>query len=240
MNGALLKQGLENEIKNMKKEKSESTTLSASTKQKLAQAEEDLAAEQKGLAEDTAYLKDLKRDCQSRAQEFEVQTKDNNAELTALGKAKAILLKKFALVQTSSRARLTDGNDAEDDAKARVLKSIEQLGRRLHKTALIALAYRAASDPFVKIRGMIEDMIAKLLQEAAEEATQKAFCDKEIGQSKKAKADKEGKLSKVNSRLEAATSTTSKLTESIAALSSEIAENDAAMKTATDVRQKGA
>merc|ERR1719421_2527502 len=98
MNGALLKQGLENEIKTMKKEKGESTSRSASTKQKLAQAEEDLAAEQKGLAEDTAYLKDLKRDCQDRAQTFEVQTKDNNAELTALGKAKAILLKKFALV----------------------------------------------------------------------------------------------------------------------------------------------
>jgi len=234
MNGALLKQGLENEIKNMKKEKGESTSRSASTKQKLAQAEEDLVAEQKGLAEDTAYLKDLKRDCQDRAQTFEVQTKDNNAELTALGKAKAILLKKFALVQTRTATR----NDAQDDAKARVLKSIEQLGQRLHKTALIALAYRAASDPFVKIRGMVEDMIAKLLQEAAEEADQKAFCDEELGQSKKAKADKEGKLSKVNSRLEAATSTTSKLTEEISSLSKEVAENDAAMKTATDVRQK--
>merc|ERR1719235_1697864 len=81
-------------------------------------------------------------------------------------------------------------------------------------------------------------MIAKLLQEAAEEADQKAFCDQEIGQSKTAKAEKEGKLSKVNSRLEAATSTTSTLTEAIASLSSEIAENDAALRTATDVRQK--
>merc|ERR1719235_1286357 len=79
-------------------------------------------------------------------------------------------------------------------------------------------------------------MIAKLLQEAAEEADQKAFCDEEIGQSKTAKAEKEGKLSKVNSRLEAATSTTSKLTEEIANLSGEIAENDAALRTATDVR----
>jgi hypothetical protein len=126
MNGALLKQGLESEIKNMNKEKSESTSRSASTKQALAGAEKDLAAETKGLAEDTAYLKDLKRDCQSRAQSFEVQTKDNNAELGALTKAKAILLKKFALVQTGTATR----NDAQDDAKARVLKSIEQLGKK--------------------------------------------------------------------------------------------------------------
>merc|ERR1719375_1197012 len=93
---ALLKQGLENEISNSMEEKSESTQLSASTASKLADAEKDLAVEKKGLAEDTAYLRDLKRDCQTRASEFEVEDKDNKAELTALGKAKAILLKKFA------------------------------------------------------------------------------------------------------------------------------------------------
>merc|ERR1719396_227662 len=43
---------------------------------------------------------------------------------------------------------------------------------------------------------MIEDMIAKLLQEAAEEATQKAFCDKEIGESKASKDEKQGNWTK--------------------------------------------
>merc|ERR1719305_996210 len=161
---------------------------------------------------------------------------DNKAELTALGKAKAILLKKFAaFVQTGTKAK---AQDESDDAKARALKAIEQLGRRLHRTALIALAYRAAGDPFGKIRGMVEDMIAKLLQEAAEEATQKAFCDQEIGESKTSQADKQGKLDKVNSRLEKAESSTASLTEDISRLSGEVADNDAAMKAATDVRQK--
>merc|ERR1719408_508497 len=191
----------------------------------------------KSLAEDTAYLKDLKRDCQSRAAEYEVETKDNKAELTALGKAKAILLKKFALVQTRAATHVKAHDDDEDN-KARALRSIEQLGRRLHSTALVALAYRAAADPFGKIRGMIEDMIAKLLQEAAEEATQKAFCDKEIGESMTSKADKEGKLEKVNARLEKAESSMATLTEEISKLSKEVAENDKAMADATAVRQK--
>merc|ERR1719420_1018732 len=46
---ALLKQGLENEIANAKKEKSENTQLSASPAAKLADAEKDLAVETKGL-----------------------------------------------------------------------------------------------------------------------------------------------------------------------------------------------
>jgi len=238
---ALLKQGLENEISNTKKEMSESTQKSAASSQELAQAEKDLAVEKKGLSEDTTYLRELKRDCQTRASEFEVEAKDNQAELTALGKAKAILQKKFAasFVQMGTKVtvKARDDADAADEAKARALRSIEQLGRRLHSTALVALAYRAAEDPFGKIRGMIEDMIAKLLQEAAEEATQKAFCDKEIGESMTSKADKEGKLEKVNARLEKATSSMATLTEDSAKLSKEVAENDKAMADATAVRQ---
>merc|ERR1719375_2955743 len=199
-------------------------------------AEKDLAVEKKGLAEDTAYLKDLKRDCQTKASEFEVETKDNKAELTALGKAKAILLKKFALVQTGAATHAKAHDD--EDNKARALRSIEQLGRRLHSTALVSLAYRAAEDPFGKIRSMVEDMIAKLLQEAAEEATQKAFCDKEIGESTASKEDKSGKLDKVNSRLEKAGSSIASLTEEVSKLSKEVADNDAAMAEATALRSK--
>merc|ERR1719408_606271 len=122
MNGALLKQGLENEIKNMNQEKDESTAKSASTAQALAQAEKDLATEKSGLAEDESYLRDLKRDCQTAAGQFEVEAKDNQAELKALGAAKAILLKKFAaLVEMGSKTRIRTSmpDDVSDDAKER-------------------------------------------------------------------------------------------------------------------------
>ena len=51
---------------------------------------------------------------------------------------------------------------------------------------------------------MIEDRLARRRQEAAEEAIQKAFCDKEIDKSKVPKDEKQVKLDKVNSRLEKA------------------------------------
>merc|ERR1719281_1656292 len=236
---ALLKQSLEGETKGMKEELGESTQFKASSAEKLAQAQEDLAITTKSFNEDTAFLKDLKKDCQTRAREFEVTVKDNKAELTALGKAKAILLKKFALVQTSTKVHaLAKAQAQNEDPKSRALRSVEQLGRKLHSTALVSLAYRAASDPFGKVRSMIEDMIAKLLQEAAEEATQKAFCDKEIGESNASKDEKQGKLDKVNSRLEKAESTIATLTEQVTVLSKEVADSDAAMAEATALRTK--
>merc|ERR1719281_629234 len=236
---ALLKQSLEGETKGMKEELGESTQFKASSAEKLAGAQEDLVMTTKAFEEDTTYLKELKRDCQTRAREFEVTVKDNNAELTALGKAKAILLKKFALVQTSTKVRaLAKTRVHDEDPKSRALRSIEQLGRKLHSTALVSLAYRAASDPFGKVRSMIEDMIAKLLQEAAEEATQKAFCDKEIGESNASKDEKQGKLDKVNSRLEKAESTIATLTEQVTVLSKEVADSDAALAEATALRTK--
>merc|ERR1719409_145157 len=236
---AMLKQSLDGETAGMKEELAESTQFKASSAEKLATAQQDLGVTTKSFEEDTAYLKDLKKDCQTRAREFEVTVKDNKAELTALGKAKAILLKKFALVQTSTKVHaLAKAQMQDEDPKSRALRSIEQLGRKLRSTALISLAYRAASDPFGKVRSMIEDMIAKLLQEAAEEATQKAFCDKEIGESKASKDEKQGKLDKVNSRLEKAESTIATLTEEITTLSKDVAESDAAVAKATKIRNE--
>ena len=63
------------------------------------------------------------------------------------------------------------------------MKWLEQIGKQLHSTALVALACPAAADPFAKIRGMIEDMVAKLLEEIETEANWKAFGHKEIGES---------------------------------------------------------
>ena len=40
---------------------------------------------------------------------------------------------------------------------------------------LVALAYRVSADAFAEARGTLEALSAKLLQEAAEDAMQKAF-----------------------------------------------------------------
>merc|ERR1719428_1427217 len=98
------------------------------------------------------------------------------------------------------------------------------------------LAGSAVSDPFVKIRGLIEDMIAKLLKEAQEEATQKAFCDEEYGKSKKSQAEKTSTLGKLNARIDQASARKAELEEAIKELESQIAALDAATAEATKIR----
>jgi chromosome segregation ATPase len=128
--------------------------------------------------------------------------------------------------------------DSGNDSKARALRAIQQLGRKFHSTALVSLAYRASADPFGKVRSMVEDMIAKLMQEAAEEANQKAFCDSELSKTKKSQDNKEAKIEKLDARIAKANAAVAELTEGVATLSQEIADIDAAVADWTSTRSK--
>merc|ERR1719161_3141798 len=100
---------------------------------------------------------------------------------------------------------------------------------------MMEMATAAGSDPFVKVRGLIEDMIAKLVEEANQEATQKAFCDEEIGKSKASQAEKTATLDKLQSRIDTASATKAELEQSIKELESEIAGIDKAQAEATKI-----
>merc|ERR1719335_921946 len=79
-------------------------------------------------------------------------------------------------------------------------------------------------------------MIEKLLKEAQEEATHEAFCQEEMGKTKKSKEDKEMKLEKFTARVDEASSTLAELTESIKKLEAEVSEIDKATAEATKIR----
>merc|ERR1719450_1209118 len=124
----------------------------------------------------------------------------------------------------------------ENPIRQQVVQKLKDLSHKFGSYALMQVAGSAVSDPFVKIRGLIEDMIAKLLKEAQEEATQKAFCDEEIGKSKASEKEKTMTLDKLNSRIDKATARTAELTEAIKTLEEEVATSDAAVAEATKLR----
>merc|ERR1719321_775727 len=235
---AMLKQGLEDEIKVNKKQLGEATLTRSTTEEELHSAETALTETKETLAADEKYLAGLKQDCSTKATEWAMRQKQAGEETAAIEKAKEVLAEGVKVfLQTSTKIRKSSVDEALYDTRTQVVRVLTKISKKAHSYKLMQLVASARSDPFGKIRGLIEDMIAKLTKEAAEEAEQKSFCDEEIGESKAKQADLSGKLDKTSARMAKAEADKAKAQEEIKMLETEIAEIDAGQAEATKVRQ---
>jgi len=80
------------------------------------------------------------------------------------------------------------------------------------------------ADVFAKIKGLIQDMIEKLEAEAEEDATKKAYCDKELAETNQKKSDKTAEIEKLTAKIEQQAARSKKLKEEVAVLEGELAE----------------
>merc|ERR1719386_494265 len=241
---AMLEQGLNDEINHGNDKLSTAKKGKAANEQANQEASGKLVQTQNAKAADEEYAGTLKTECESKASEWEGRQKSATEEMGAIDKAKEILVggvKAFVQVKTRTSRWNPDDEDESDAVSAKrqkVVNILKNLSKTHHSFAFAQLANMATSDPFVKIRGLIEDMIAKLVKEAEEEATQKAFCDAEMGKSKKSQDEKTMTLDKLQSRIDGASTTMAQNAEDIKTLESEVAEIDKAQAEATAMRTK--
>merc|ERR1719321_1189727 len=217
---ALLKQGLEDEIKVAKKQLSQATQTRSTTEEEQHSAETSLTETQETLAADTKYLEELKQSCGTKATEWAARQKQAGEETAAIEKAKEVLSEGVkVLLQTSTRTKTRKMVVGGDDTRSQVVGILRRVSKGAHSYKLMQLVASAQSDPFGKIRGLIEEMIAKLTKEEAEQA------------------DLSGKLDKTSARMAKAEADKAKAQEEIKMLETEIAEIDAGQAEATKVRQ---
>jgi hypothetical protein len=244
----MLEGGLNNEIKHGKSKLSANTKLKAESEQAAEEAQGDLTETEKTKAADEAYVQTMKTECQAKAVEYEETMKSGKAEIAAIGKATTILEEGVtALLEVSSKVRRSttkwnpDDDDESDEiaaAREQIVSIFKGIAQKSHSYVFAQLASMAAADPFAKIKGLINDMIEKLLKEAQEEATHEAFCQEEMGKSKASQADKTMKLDKFSTRVDEGSSKVAELTEAIKTLEAEIAEIDKGQAEATAIRTK--
>merc|ERR1719310_2658528 len=177
-------------------EKGMKTTTKAKTLEAEATAKGDLADTQASLAEDEKFLSDLDTECKTKSFDYEQRQIVREGEIEAIEKAIEIMSgdevaganaytliqKKTSLAQLRSATR----NPVQDAVAAFLQEQADKTGSKL----LALIAGKANSDPFVKVKKLIRDMIQKLMEEANEEATHKAFCDTEMGTNKQTRDKK--------------------------------------------------
>jgi len=221
----LKKQALTDEIKFANKDMDEAKKTKAATEEKKAGAEGELTSVTKALNEDKKANSLLHADCMSRASDFEAETASRGEELKALATAKKIIKEATAFSQVSFMQVKSElaGMDA-----VRIVRSLAQTQRSKSLARLASRmeteARRGGANPFAKVTGMINDMIAKLEEEAESEAGQKAFCDKSLGEANAKKDEAQTAIDKLNVKLEQGNARSTKLKEEVTVLQSELAK----------------
>merc|ERR1719235_69842 len=243
----MLKQKLEDAMKFGTKELDETKAAKAAAEEAKATAEGELAVAEKAAAEGTKHLTDLQNECMTAATEYETSQHSREEELTALATAKKILEEKtggasdreYSFIQLKSTSK---AGARATQVKSQIVAMLQKLAQNDGSDAISLLADRveAASmmgeDPFAKIKGLISEMIEKLEADAAKEASHKAFCDKEMKETKAKKEDKESDLDTLGTKIDKATSKIAKLKEEIATLQEELAAIAKAQAEADEIR----
>merc|ERR1719158_2245522 len=248
----MLKQSLTDSIAAAEHEKKETEDAKAEAIETKAVAEGDLVVTEKDLADATAALKDISTQCMSLASDHQVSTQGRADELKALATAKKIIQQStsgaegqtyfFLQVASSSQLRTT-----ADLRNFEVVNAVKRLAAQEHSAALAQLASRIATtirygaasgdDPFAKVKGLIEEMIAKLMKEAEAEASHKAYCDEEMAKTKAKKEELTADIEKLTSKIDSASARSADLKEDVKELQKELADLQASQAEMDKVRE---
>merc|ERR1719248_45258 len=138
---ALLKQGLEDEIKVAKKQLSEATQTRSTTEEEQHSAETALTETQETLAADEKYLAELKQSCSMKATEWAARQKQAGEETAAIEKAKEVLSEGVKVfLQTSSHRTRKSALDAASDSRGQVVHILRKMAKETHSYSLAQLA----------------------------------------------------------------------------------------------------
>merc|ERR1719161_1922693 len=212
----------------------------ATTDEKNAQAKTDLEDTEAQLAADQKFLENLRAQCSAMDQEWEARSKTRTEEMEAVAKALEILsgddahdlfTKTFNFIQKSATRKL-------QSRRLKASKLLAAVAKKNKNPKLITLALQIRIDSFTKVKQAIDDMIAELVKQQADEVKLKDYCVEALNNNARNTEDKEREKSSLEQVIEDLTMTISELTEAIDTLKAEIKEMQFQMKRAGEDREK--
>jgi len=165
---------------------------------------------------------------------------ESNKKLVDL--QKGVVLGKAARVSPATFVQIRSVQH-DQSGKSAVLEHIRSFlnsaADRTGSRALSALAVRVtvAADHFVKVRGLIKDLIAKLKADANEEATQKGVCDTGMSKAIDDRDRANANIEAFNAAITESTATKNAREDEIETLNGQIAELKKGLLEATELRR---
>merc|ERR1719331_1566783 len=140
-----------------------------------------------------------------------------------------------------SARRSLRGSPTQDRARGIVAKGIvaellRQQGSKLKSTLLTSLAGKIAADPFAKVKQLIQELIERLLTEAANEANQKGWCDKATADAEQKREYAAEEIASLNGEMAELEALINELTAALATLAEEIKALEEAQEKAEKER----
>jgi len=245
----VLMQDLTNELSYANEQRSNKMAAKASALQAAADSEGVLTDTTTTRDEDKKYLADLVSTCEQKASDFESRQKLRSEELEALAKAIEILSSEAVsgnaekylptLLQKKVKSALAQLlADRSAPSQGRVARYLQEQAKKLNSRVLSALAVRATSDPFDKVKKMIKDLIVRLMEEANEEAEHKGWCDTELSTNEQTRKAKTEAVEMLHAHIDELQASISQLSNDITELTAAVAQLTEDMAKATDFRQK--
>merc|ERR1740138_1373582 len=125
-----------------------------------------------------------------------------------------------------------------DSRRKQASKLLRSVAQKVNSPRLAALATSVKLDAFTKVKKAIDDMIAALLQEKADEIKQKDFCVDELNTNQLQTEKKEREKADLEAKKADLEATIKELTDAIEVLTTEIADLKVNMKRAGEKREK--
>jgi chromosome segregation ATPase len=215
------------------------TQEKADTDEANAQAKVDLEDTKNSLSADEQFLMMLKEKCALTDKEFQERTTTRQLEMEAVSKAMTILSSDDA---TDAFQRtftfLQSGATQHSQRRQQASKLLSAVAHKLHNPKLANLAIRVKLDAFTKVKKAIDDMIAMLLQEKADEIKQKDFCTDELNTNQLQTEKKTREKLDLEAHIEHLEAMIKKLTDEILTLEAEVADLQLELKRAGEDREK--
>jgi hypothetical protein len=213
----------------------------ADTDEKNAQAKEDISDTRASLSADEQFLMMLKEKCQMTDKEWEERQKTRQLEMEACSKALAVLSGDDAhdlFTRTFNPALVQEKRVMHSDRRAKASSLLSAVAHKVSSPRLATLATQVRLDAFTRVKKAIDDMIAQLLVEKADEIKHKDFCVDEFNTNQLQTEKKEREKQDLIAKIEDLEMAIEQLTKAIETLKAEIAEMQVQLKRAGEDREK--